>query len=243
MTTEIINIMHRALSVMIALPFAFQLWTFILCSSYKNAAVNINTTNREIFRSIKLRYTNSAKLNIPLSDTDSFISKYFYGKGGPFRFVSCMERASGLLLCTALLATTALYVRGYADVTRMITIIATSICFYIFRSTLSTTKQMELAIYFTRDYLDNTLKHRLTPSNLRARNVKNDSSDSIETESMTSTGSNICGNINNKVIDSANVQHTATKHSQNTTNIINISDELQNENSHIIEAVLQEFLA
>lgn len=240
MTTEIINIIQRALSVMIALPFAFQLWTFILCSSYKNAAVNINTTNREIFRSIKLRYTNSAKLNIPLSDTDSFISKYFYGKGGPFRFISRIERTSGLLLCTALLATTALYARGYANVTRMVTIISASICFYVFRSTFSTAKQMELTIYFTRDYLDNTLKHRLTPSNLRTRNVKSDSSDSKEIENVAPTSSSTSDNL---TIEPADDKHTATKQSHTSTNIINISDELQNENSDIIEAVLQEYLA
>ncbi len=216
MSTELINMLHRTLSVMVGLPFAFQLWIFVLCTSYKRAAANIHTTNKEIFRSIKLRYTNSSKLNIPLSDTDSFVSKYFYGNGGPFKLVSRIERTSCILLCITLLSTTALYVRDLTDTSHMVAIIAASICFYIFRSALSTERQMSLTVAFTRDYLENTLKNHLNPDKFRTRNNKNDTNDSSKIKDVVPSNSNI------------------TK---------DISETIKNDDSEIIEAVLREFLA
>lgn len=218
MNTYIIHLVQRTLTVMVAMPFAFQLWGFFLCSRYKNAASNIHSTNREIFRSIRLRYTNSAKLNIPLADTDSFIAKYFYGKGGPFRFVTGLERISAIFVCISLLGTTALYIRGCADITRMVAIISASICYYLFRMALSTSRQMELTLSFTKDYLDNTLKHRIAPEPMR--HTKSDASATPVVEKVAS--------INNTAVNA------------DTTADEKIID---NDSSDIIEAVLREFLA
>lgn len=229
MNTDTIHIIQRILTVMVAIPFALQLWGFFLGNRYKNAAKDIHTTNREIFRSIKLRYTNSAKLNIPLSDTDSFIAKYFYGKGGPFRLITGLERFSAILCCAALLSTTALYIRGYASITRMVAMIAATLCYYIFRCALSTEQSMELTLSFTKDYLNNTLKHRISPEPMR--HVKGDAPATTAVENVAPVKPDI------------SEQKTESLEAATDDKVIDIARTLNNENSDIIEAVLQEFLA
>lgn len=230
MNTDTLHIIQRILTVLVAIPYALQLWGFFVGNRYKNAARDIHTTNREIFRSIKLRYTNSARLNIPLSDTDSFISKYFYGKGGPFRHIANLERISAILCCLALLGTTALYVRGYAGITRMVAMIAATLCYYIFRCALSTEKSMELTLSFTKDYLNNTLKHRISPEPMR--HVKGDA------PATTADVENVAPVKPDIAAEKAESLKAATD-----DKVIDITRTLNNENSDIIEAVLQEFLA
>ena len=234
MNTDTIRILQKTLTIMVAFPFALQLWSFFISNRYKCAALNIHTTQRELFRSIKLRYTNSAKLGIPLLDTESFVSKYFYGKGGPFNTIHRLERVGAILQCFSLLGTTAFYIRGYCELSRMIAFVSASICFYIFRSALSSDKQMTITISFTKDYLDNTLKHRVSPEPLR--NVKSDTSttpiQNIEKVAQPE-----------KVINQTTANADITNTPQSNEKIIDISRSLINENSEIIEAVLQEFLA
>lgn len=222
-TDKIIEIARYALPIMLGLSFAFQLLTFMLCTSYKKKAADIHNSNKELFRSIKLRYTNSAKLNIPLMDTSSYVEKYFYGKGGPFHLAYSLDRFSGFLLCTSLATTTALYVLNFANTTTLTAFISIAVCFYIFRATLSTERQMKLAISYTTDYLDNTLRHRLTPEPLRKTNVN----------TITETADKKIS----EAIDTL-MQDNADKNK-----VMDITKSPSNENSDIIEAVLQEFLA
>lgn len=234
MNTETIRILQKTLTIMAAFPFALQLWSFILSNRYKHAALNIQTTQKELLRSIKLRYTNFAKLGIPLLDTESFVSKYFYGNGGPFIAINRLERVSAIIQCASLLGTTAFYIRDYCDISRMIAFISASLCFYIFRLTLSSDKQMALAISFTIDYLDNTLKHRVSLEPLR--NAKSDASTTSNhnVEKVAQTD-----NIKAQTTANADITNTPLSNEK----IIDISRSLINENSEIIEAVLQEFLA
>lgn len=226
MNTDIIHMLKRILTVLAAMPFAFQLWGFFVCNRYKNAATNIQNTNREIFRSIRLRYTNSTKLNIPLSDTDSFVAKYFYGKGGPFRFVNGLERMGAIFCCMSLLGTTAMYIRGHADTTRIIAIIASTICYYLFRLALSTEKPMALTLSFTKDFLDNTLKHRLSPEPLR----------STKSDTPATTAVEKAASVNRQADDKPDILPDIAQTSTDEKSAYN-------ESSDIIEAVLQEFLA
>ncbi len=233
MYIKIIEISRYALPIMLGLAFALQFLTYILCTSYKKKAANIHNTNKELFRSIKLRYTNSAKLNIPLADTTSFVEKYFYGKGGPFRLAQGLDRFSGYMLCASLIATTALYVRSYSSITRMTAFMSMAICFYIFRAALSNDKQMQLAISYTTDYLDNTLKHRLSPEPLRnTRSNTEASNDNVCSSNVTAIRDNTVDNTGD------NTTKTSSKNS-----IKNSSETYIEENSDIIDAVLQEFLA
>lgn len=220
-TDKIIEISNYALPIMLGLAFAFQLLTFILCTSYKKKAADIHNTNKELFRSIKLRYTNSVKLSIPLLDTNSYVEKYFYGKGGPFHLAYNLDRFSGFLLCTSLITTTALYVRNFASTTRLNAFIVVAISFYIFRAALSTEKQMQLTVSYTTDYLDNTLRHRLSPEPLRTTKVN--------TEAAADKAA-----INEDT-------YIAEKSASNKFS--DMSNSAQEDSSDIIEAVLQEFLA
>lgn len=222
-TEKIIEISRYALPIMLGLAFAFQLLIFILCTSYKKKAADIHNTNKELFRSIKLRYTNAVKLSIPLIDTNSNVEKYFYGKGGPFHLAYRLDRFSGFLLCTSLTATTALYVRDFVNTTKVISFIAIAVCFYIFRETLSNERQMQLTISYTTDYLDNTLRHRLTPEPLRKTNTN------LNAET---TDDRIIENNNELKSDKAD-----------TSKVMDISKSSSKEKSDIIEAVLQEYLA
>ncbi len=218
-TDKIIEFSRYTLPIMLGLAFALQLWIFIFCTRYKKNALNMNNTNKELFRSIKLRYTNSTKLNIPLLDTNSFVEKYFYGKGGPFRLACNIDRFSGFLLCSALMTTIALYVRDYSSNARVTAFIGIAVCFYIFRAILSTEKQMHLAITYTTDYLENTLKHRINPEPLRS------------TRTLVETSKKNQAECNNTTATSKTTNNIANPHTSTPAD------------TDIIEAVLQEFLA
>jgi len=237
MTTETIHILYKVLNVAIAVPFALQLWCFIMCTGYKRAAMNIHSTNREIFRSIKLRYMNSAKLNIPLSDTQSFVTKYLYGQGGPFKFLNNMERLGTFVVSITLLISTALYCRNYMSLTRIIATLAVCICFYLFRNTFSLKEQMRLTVIFTHDYLDNTLNHRVSPEKLRNTRCENDKQ--IERIAATVTQNS------DDALETVGVKkkQPVIKDATASTIIDRIDEKSFNTNTEIIEAVLREYLA
>ena len=231
MNSNTYQIIYYTINVCVALPFALQIFAYIICIGYRKAACDIHNTKKEIFRSIKLRYTNSAKLGIPLKDARSYVTKYLYGQGGPFKFSAILEKMSSFIYCLALMTTIAMFLRHITDFNRMIAILAASFCFFIFRTAFSVHRQMELTVEFAVDYLENTLKHRLAPEKVRAINTTNYASKE---------------NINAPEIpSSSNV--TPEKPS---SDVIPISQkkkdviiDIPKENSDIIEAVLQEFLA
>lgn len=240
MNTDIYEIINCAINICVALPFAMHIFSYIICGSYKKAACDIHNTKKEIFRSIKLRYTNSAKLGIPLEDAKSYVAKYLYGQGGPFRVLAIIEKIACFIYCLALMTTVALFLRDIADANRMIAVLAASFCFFIFRTAFSIHRLMELTVEFSVDYLENTLKHRLSPEKVRT--------------TATSTPEHTA-NIT-KVTYKEDIKATEEPDSSNTipdksySDIIPISKkkrdvsiDIPQENSDIIEAVLQEFLA
>ena len=229
MNINIYELLHYATNICVALPFAMQIFVYIICSSYKKSATDMHNANKEIFRSMKLRYTNCAKLGIPLEDTRSFVHKCLYGKDGPFRMPLFVDKLSCFIYCVALLSTTALFIRNQIDMNRMIGVLATSFCFYIFRSAFSVSKQIIFTMEATVDYLDNTLKHRLMPNR-----------SNVETTVSTNTQPNIA--IGDMPMKSDNnikePEVTAT-----TPTVASIKFNINPQESDIIESVLQEFLA
>ena len=226
MTADRLYIIQKILTIVIAMPFALHLWSYIICTRNKHIATNIQTTDKDIFRSIKLRYTNSAKLNIPLEDTKSFVSKALYGKDGPYRSSLSLERLSFILLGSSLLGNIALYCREYINTRRMLAIVAVSLCFYIFQSAFSLDRQMALTVLLITDYLENTLKHRISPDPLRY--------------SKANAANN---NINEPVIK----QNISNDTQKNNEHIMPYKEQVINtsiiKNNDIIESVLQEYLA
>ena len=234
MNIDIYTLIHYATNICTALPFAMQIFTYIICSSYKKSATDMHNTNKEIFRSMKLRYSNCAKLGIALEDTRSFVYKYLYGTEGPFRLPLAIDKLSCFIYCLALLSTTALFTRGHIDMHRMISVLAASFCFYIFRSGFSASKQMMFTVELAIDYLDNTLKHRLVPnrSNIEAP-FKSYAQANVDTADLPSS------DMPEKSID--NIKEP--KQSAPTPNVASIKFNLNPQESDIIESVLQEFLA
>ncbi len=247
MSENIFEIIHYATNICVALPFAIEIFAYIICGSYKKAALDIHNTNKEIFRSIKLRYTNSAKLGIPLEDSRSFVHKYLYGAGGPFKMPSALDKISCLIYCTALLSTTALFLRNHIGLYRMIGVLAASFCFFIFRNAFSVARQMELTVEFSVDYLDNTLKHRLMPEKKVSRPAENQVVNTSQSTNETHSTKNIIDNAasidNIKKAEEKPEQPSPITEENTTPAMPSIKFNLNTQESDIIESVLQEFLA
>ncbi len=246
MSENIFEIIHYSTNICVALPFAMQIFAYIICGSYKRAALDIHNTNKEIFRSIKLRYTNSAKLGIPLEDSRSFVYKYLYGAGGPFKMPSALDKISCLIYCGALLSTTALFLHDHIGLYRMIGVLAASFCFFIFRNAFSVARQMELTVEFSVDYLDNTLKHRLMPEKKVSRPVESQVINASQTTNEvhnTSIGSDASVNSTKNLEEKKPEQPSPITEENTTPAMPSIKFNLNTQESDIIESVLQEFLA
>lgn len=228
--TKIIEFSKYALALMLITAFALQFITYILCTNYKKTAENIHNSTKEIFRSLKLRFTNFTKLNIPLTDTTSFVEKYFYNKGGPFYIAQTLDHFSGYMLCTSLIIATSLYVNNFYSDTQIITFISIAVCFFVFRATLCNEKQMHLTISYTTDYLDNTLKHRLNPKPLRNSRMNKD----ISSDNMSLVKAEpINNNTSDNKIDTNNENTFVTSEKTYITE----------ENTDVIDAILKEYFA
>lgn len=240
MNTHIYEIINHAINICVALPFAMHIFAYIICGGYKKAASDIHNTKKEIFRSIKLRYTNSAKLGIPLEDAKSYVTKYLYGHGGPFRVLAIIEKIACFIYCLALMTTVALFLRDIADASRMIAVLAASFCFFIFRTSFSIHRLMELTVEFSVDYLDNTLKHRLAPERVRVA--------ATSTPELSANTTKVTYKEDGKTTEEPDTSNRIPDKSY--SDIIPISSkkrdvsiDIPQENANIIEAVLQEFLA
>lgn len=142
-------------------PFLLELFAFICILRYRKYAINISKNTNDFFRAIKLRYTNSTKLEIPIRSSRSFIEKVLLGKDGLMSYIFIFDKFSLFISFICLACTSIFTVKGHINFTYLIAILVIS--FYLFRQACSLETHLEFIISMTEDYLDNTLYHRVKP--------------------------------------------------------------------------------
>lgn len=210
------------------IPFLIETAVLILSARYKKIAINLNKSQNETFRAIKLRYVNSAKLGIPIKNARGLICKSLFGKSAPLSRLLAVDRFGCLIACFNLVCAVLFIIKNHMEIAYIITLM--TFCFYIFRQACAIEYRTELITMLTEDYLENTLSHRVNPAyEEKAKQRKTTDSAEKKTSPIPSSAE-----------PAIEEKETATQTSAPSTNMNNI---FKKENSDIIEAVLQEFLA
>ena len=165
MTESTIYMIKTTFFFLAILPFFLELFALINILRYRKYATNISKNTNDFFRAIKLRYTNSAKLDINIRSSRSFIEKALLGKGGAIKYLFIIDKICLFIVSFNLVVTTIFAIKGYTHFTYIITIM--SLCFYLFRQGCSLESHCQLIIYMVEDYLENTLFHRVKPAKER----------------------------------------------------------------------------
>lgn len=241
MNAEIYNILKIILVITAALPFLIESIIWIISIRYKKISANPGKTENQVFRAIKLRYTNSSKLGIPVQDTRSYITRSLCGKEGPLSRLLTMDRLCCLISCICLLSGIAMGLYGHMRLA--LSLSGTVAAFYIFRLACAIEYNTYLVVSLTEDYLENTLSHRISPADSAARKpvVANASVSLSQTESRAEKD-----DTSEEAFEGKNVDDTPAGRNAKKTLLdsIDISDLLlKNDNADIIEYVLQEYLA
>lgn len=160
-----IYIIKATIFFLAILPFLLEIFTLINILRYRKYATNIGKNTNDFFRAIKLRYTNSAKLDINIRSSRSFIEKALLGKGGPIKYLFTIDKICLYIVSINLVATTIFAINGHTHFTYIITVM--SLCFYLFRQGCALEEHCQLIISMVEDYLDNTLFHRVKPTKER----------------------------------------------------------------------------
>ena len=218
----IIKIIIFSLSI---LPFLLELFAFINILRYRTFASNISKNTNDFFRSIKLRYTNSAKLDISIRSTKSFVEKSLLGKGGAIKYIFILDRITLFLVSTNLVAITIFAIIGETHFSYIIFIL--SLCFYLFRQGCSIDTHMQFISSMIVEHLENTLYHKTKPPKERASLKLMPISDNTQKENLNSSEAS----PNNTPSTKEKFEHPIN--SQTTPAATN----------HIIESILQEFLS
>lgn len=228
MTSEMVKIIKTVIFTLSIFPFFLETLAFATALRYRNHAININKTSNEFFRAIKLRYTNSAKLDISIQNTKCFIEKILLGKDGPLTKVITLDHFCLLITSFNLACMTVFAINGHTDFTYIIAIM--SLCFYLFRQACAVEQKSHLITSLVEDYLENTLSHRVNPAREAEGRLRNTV---IKRE-------NASGTVAGSAVSAEPEQDNTTKTPSTSKNINTLS---KKENSDIIEEVLQEFLA
>ena len=165
MTDLTIYIIKATIFFLAILPFLLEIFTLINILRYRKYATNIGKNTNDFFRAIKLRYTNSAKLDINIRSSRSFIEKALLGKGGPIKYLFTIDKICLYIVSINLVATIIFAINGHIHFTYIITVM--SLCFYLFRQGCAFEEHCQLIISMVEDYLDNTLFHRVKPTKER----------------------------------------------------------------------------
>lgn len=221
MTLEMIKTIKTVIFTLGIAPFFLELLAFAGTLKYKSYASDISKTSNEALRAIKLRYTNSAKLHISISNPRSFTEKILLGKNGPLKKLITIDHFCLLLVSFNLACMTVFAINGHMDFTYIIAIM--SLCFYLFRQACAIEQRSHLVISLIVDYLENTLSHRVNPAREEERRPVN----AVKKREDEATA------VASSVVPAEPEQCNATE----------TPSKSKNDNSDIIEAVLQEFLA
>ena len=218
----IIKVIIFSLSI---LPFLLELFAFINVLRYRTFASNISKNANDFFRSIKLRYTNSAKLDISIRSTKSFVEKSLLGKEGVIKYIFILDRITLFLVSINLIAVTIFAVMGEAHFSYIIFIL--SLCFYIFKQGCSIDAHIQFIASMIVEHLENTLYHKTKPSKERAA-----------LKLMPITDNEPKQSLNNSESLPNNAPST-----KKTNEYYTHSDATPAATNHIIESILQEFLS
>lgn len=225
MNEETLNLIKTIILVAALIPFIIELIALMLSVKYQGIAKNPGNMDHEAFRALKLRYSNCAKLGIPIKNTKCFVEKSLTGKASPLGKMILADRI-GCVLFSLVLAVSS-FSTIYSANTNLTdftySVMAFSFCFYLFRQACAVDKKADHIVTLTADYLENTLSHRLNPSSETTR--RQDPGDSGKSSDKKETPPS-----------SDNTPKQCT-----TGNSIS-NKESKKDSSDIIESVLQEFL-
>ena len=166
MNPETIYIIKIIIFSLCILPFILEIFAFINILRYRKYASNINKTTNDFFRAIKLRYTNSAKLDISIRSTKSFVERSLLGKDGSIRYIFLLDRITLFLISINLTAATIFALTNHTHFTYIISIM--SLCFYVFRQGCSIDTHIQLISSMVVEHLENTLYHKIKPAKERS---------------------------------------------------------------------------
>ena len=214
-------------------PFLLELFAFICILRYRKYAINISKNTNDFFRAIKLRYTNSTKLEIPIRSSRSFIEKVLLGKDGLMSYIFVLDRFSLFISFICLGCTSIFTIKGHINFTYLIAILVIS--FYLFRQGCALETHLEFIISMTEDYLDNTLYHRVKPVKEQEFSIPalHKRSKIIDNKSQTNNS-----NTYPTSVLSSEVSSDASSDINNST-----EPSVPAATNHIIESILHEFLS
>ena len=213
--------------------FLLELFAFICILRYRKYAINISKNTNDFFRAIKLRYTNSAKLEIPIRSSRSFIEKVLLGKDGLMSYIFILDRFSIFISFICLGCTSIFTIKGHINFTYLIAILVIS--FYLFRQACDLETHLEFIISMTEDYLDNTLYHRVKPAKGQEFSIPTLHKHSKKVENKSQPN-----DIYTYVPDTplSDVSPEAKSNTDNST-----EPSVPAATNHIIESILHEFLS
>lgn len=150
-----------------------ELVGFIWLNRLYAACQNMQGVKHTLLKQILLRFTNCARLNIRICNTYSFVKKYLSNYTFAGLHYSSLHKFSTALSMIGLVLTT-YGTLTYSDTYYKYALI--SILFFIiyalFCRFVDTSGRIEQTVDIITDYLDNTLNHRLLPTeNLSASNA------------------------------------------------------------------------
>lgn len=225
MNNSTIYLIKATIFYLAVFPFILELFAFICILRFRKFATNINKTTNDFFRSIKLRYTNSAKLDITIRSTRTFVDRSLLGKGGAINYIYILDRITLFFVSINLTSGVIFLIAGHTYFSYIIAIM--SFCFYIFRQGCSIDTHIQFISSMIVEHLENTLYHKTKPQKERASfNIMPISNKATEPS-----------DINNKL-----QSNNPSGSKQDTTSSVN-SDATPAATNHIIESILHEFLS
>ena len=239
MNSSTIYFIKTTIFILALFPFVLELFAFICILRYRKYATNISKNTNDFFRAIKLRYTNSAKLNIPVRSSKSFIKKVLLGSEGLMTYIFTIDRLSLFITFINLFASVAFAIKGHTNFTYIIAIM--SISFYLFRQGCALEAHSDFIISMTEDYLDNTLYHIVKPIRENGAHTAMANKENIVNEidnSHSEAGDNKSTLHDNKtqLKKAAAMQLAASSNTDDSTAVPAATN-------HIIESILHEFLS
>ncbi len=140
----------------------FELAGFIWINRLYTACLNIQGVGHTLLKQILLRFTNCARLNIGICNTDSFVKKYISGYTFAGLHYSSPKKLGAAFSLTGVILT-AYGTLSYSQTYYQYALISILFCmiYILFCHFVDVDGRLEQASNMITDYLDNTLKHRL----------------------------------------------------------------------------------
>lgn len=151
-----------ALCFFFAIFFEFLDWLWL--NKLYRAAQNMQAVSHKLLKQILLRFTNCAKLNIPIVNTSAFVKRYlenytFLG----FHYGFFKELGTFFSMLGVGFSLLGIYLYSDTFYQYGVFTVLCSIIYAFFCQFMNHEKQTGNIVTLITDYLDNTLCHRITP--------------------------------------------------------------------------------